>query len=190
MSYLTNPYRFGVACVEATYNNLPSETLDANPVVGVGRLGIAVQINSGHVLEDKLVKSVTVKLDNDTRSPDETIFVRARNAAGNLIEDFGEMNATTLTSSVVEYTFDTNEITLSTDDMITVEYPITSGNAIVARCYKNTIDYVDDAAALVSTTDLTSWSPFLVLGNYWWLWIECVYCEQNLIKKVNVSLSK
>jgi len=183
MSYLTNPYRFGVACVEATYNNLPSETLDANPIVGVGRLGIAVQINSGHVLEDKLVKSVTVKLDNDTRSPDETIFVRARNASGAIVGTFGEMNATNLTSSVVAYQTDqppftnSNQITLSADDMITVEYPITSGNAIVARCYKNTIDYVDDATALVSTTDLTSWSPFLLLGNYWWMWIECAYCE-------------
>ena len=171
------------ACVEATYNDLPDESLEGR-VVGVGRLGIALQINAGHVLEDKLVKSVTVILDNVTRSPDETIFVRARNAAGDVIEEFGEMNATNLTSSVVEYQTDQppftniNQITLSADDMITVEYPITSGNAIVARCYKNTIDYVDDATALVSTTDLGTWSAFeYPSGNYLWIWIECVYCE-------------
>jgi len=165
------------ACVEATYNDLPDETLNANPIVGVGRIGVALQINSGHVLVDKLVKSVTVKLDNDTRSPSETIFVRARDSSGAIVGTFGERDATTLTSSIVEYTFDTNEITLSVDDMITLEYPITSGDAIVTRVYRDTIDYVANATALVSTTDLTSWAAFTFGTNYWWVWMSVVYCE-------------
>jgi len=171
------------ACVEATYNDLPDESLEGR-VVGVGRLGIALQINAGHVLEDKLVKSVKFKLDNDSRSPDETIFVRARNAAGDVIEEFGEMNATNLTSSVVEYQTDQppftniNQITLSAGDMITLEYPITSGDAIQTMIFGGAVDYVDNATTLVSTTDLGTWSAFeYPSGNYLWIWLECVYCE-------------
>jgi len=173
---------FGVAfggaapCDEETYNDLPDETL-VGRVCGDGREGIAFRPNSGNDMYEKKIKSVTIKLDNDNRSPDEEISVRVRNSSGAIVGTFGVRSATTLTSSIVEYTFDSEEITLSAGDIITLEYPITSGDSIQTRVYAASETYVSNATTLASTTnDLTSWAAFGSGGTFYWMWIQCVYC--------------
>jgi len=164
------------ACTEEYYT-LPDETLIERNI-GVAREGVAFQPTSGNAIFEKTVSSVTVSLDDDNRSPDETISVRCRNSSGAVVATFGQMNAATLTSSKVEYTFDTNQITLSSGDMITLEYPITSGNPIAASVYKtDTINYVSNANTLASTGGvITTWATWSDFG-YFWNWFKVIYCE-------------
>ena len=188
--WITKPVPFNIGqsaaaageapCVEEYYN-LPDETT-TNRSLGVGREGGGFEPTTGNDIFEKTVASVTVKLDNDGRSPDETISVRARNStSGAIVGTFGQMDATNLTSSIVEYTFDTNQITLSSGDMITVEYPITSGDIVNIQVYPTvTTNYVSNADTFVSTgADLTNWvtwqdgySPY----NYYWIWLKVIYC--------------
>ena len=177
MSYLTNPYRYVIPCVDATYENLPSETL-VGRVLGQGgnRLGMGFRPDSGHVMYESLVKSVKAKLDNDNVSPTQTISARVRDSSGGLVDTFGTLDATTLTSSPVEYTFNTTEIQMSADDFITVEYDFVAPQ-VQARVYRTaTAGNIANANTLVSTSSITSWAGFYDY-DWFYVWLECDYCS-------------
>jgi len=189
MSYLTNPYRFVAACAESNYQNSPvTGGSGGRTIEGVSRAGVGFQINAGHVLVDKKVLRVTVKLDNDNRTPDSTIYVRVRdNTSGGLVGTFNTMDATSLTSSAVEYTFGEDDgnggvaVDMSADNIITVEYPDT-GNAIQIRMSNTTtINYVTNATTLYAINTLynswASWEQDYPPVNYFWFWLELVYCN-------------
>jgi len=170
----------GAACAEEYYS-LELESL-VGRAIGVGREGAGFQPTSGNPIFEKTVTSVTFKLDNDSRDPDETVTCNCRNSSGAVVDTFGTKDATEITSATPsEFTFDTNQITLSSGDIITLEYPITSGDAIQTRVYLTaTNNYVSNANTLVSTgADLTNWvtwqdgySPY----NYYWNWLKVIYC--------------
>jgi len=168
---------FGVAfgggaapCVDATYTNLPTETLTAR-ALDTSRWGQGFQATSGNNIFTKTIKSVTVKLDNDDRSPDETISARIRTVStGAIVGTFGELDATTLTDTPTEYTFDTNEVTLSSGDLITVEYPISTGNGVAVSV---------SASSVSNASTLAAYNPSLTNWSAWdhWVWMKIVYCE-------------
>ena len=176
---LVNPYRFGVACAEATYGQT---TTNAQRIIGYGREGIAFEPTAGNSIFEKTIKSVTVKLDTDGGSPDQTLSVRVRNSSGAIIETFGSRDLSSnplYPVTPTEYTFNDNEIALSSGDMITLEYPVGSGSdPIQSRIYANGETYVSNANTLASTTgDLTSWSEWSSGVEFFWMWFSCVYCE-------------
>ena len=158
MSYLTNPYRYIVPCVEATYTNT---TADARRTLDTSRWGQAFSPSSGNTIYKKIIKKVTVELDNDGGSPDETITMRVRNASGAIVEDIGERNLATdpLTGTMAEYTFPpTGEVSikLSAGDMITIEYPITSGDAVSVNVLNGSVTNSDSLTA--SNPSITNWT--------------------------------
>jgi len=176
MSYLTNSYRYVIPCVDATYENLPSETLVGRVLGQAGnRLGIGFRPDSGHVMYESLVKSVKAKLDNDNVSPTQTISARVRDSSGSIVDTFGTLDATTLTTSPVEYTFNATEIQLSANDFITIEYDFVAPQ-VQARVYRTgSNNYITNASTLVSTSSITSWATYYDY-DYFWIWLECEYC--------------
>ena len=176
MSYLTNPYRFVAPCVEATYANLPSETLTQR-TCGRGREGMGFRPDSSHVLYEKLIKSIKLKLNNDGGSPIDTISVRVRDSSNAIVNTFGTMSATSLTASFAEYTFDTTEIQLTAGDFITLEYDFGNPPIQVRVFQTDTDNYIANASTLMSTgADLSVWVEWEDYG-YFWIWLEAVYCE-------------
>ena len=185
---IIQPYRFVAPCSETNYQNSPvTGGSGGRTIEGVSRAGVGFQINSGHVLVDKKVLRVTVKLDNDTRTPDSTISVRVRETDGTIVGTFNTMDATSLTSSAVEYTFGEGDgnggvaVDMSVDDMITVEYPDT-GDAIQIRMSNTTINnYVTNATTLYAVNTAynswASWEQNYPPVNYFWFWLELVYCN-------------
>jgi len=188
MSYLTNPYRYVIPCVEADYENTPVTGGSGGRVVGSSRHGVGFQINAGHVLVDKKVLRVTVKLDNDNRTPDATVYCRVRQTDGTIVGTFNTMDATEITSATpTDFTFGEGDgnggvaVDMSVDDMITVEYPDT-GDAIQIRMSNTTtINYVTNATTLFSAntayTTWVSWEQDYPPVNYFWFWLELVYCN-------------
>jgi len=189
MSYLTNPYRFGVACTETTYDNSPvTGGSGGRTINGTSRAGVGFQINSGNVLVDKKVLRVSVELDNDGKTPDSTVACRVRQTDGTIVGTFNTMDATNITSATpAEFTFGEGDgnggvaVEMSVDDMITVEYPDT-GDAIQIRVtYTTTPNFVTNASTFYAINTLyNSWStwqdgysPYYI----YWFWIpEVVYC--------------
>ena len=173
---VVNPYRFVIPCVDATYENLPSETLIGRILSTNGnRLGMGFRPDSGHVMYESLIKSVKFKLDNDSGSPTDTISVRVRDSSGSIVGTIGTLDASTLTSSPVEYTFNTSEVQMSAGDFITVEYNFANPQ-IQVRVYRTaTNNYITNATTLVSTTSITSWATFYDF-DYFWAWLEVEYC--------------
>jgi len=173
---------FGVAfggaapCVEATYE---PTIVNGQRLLNAGRQGMAFSPLSGNDIFEKTIKSVTFKLDTDGGSPDQTIFVRARNSAsGAIVGDFGELDAGDLDGTSKEYTFDDNQITLSSGDMITLEYAISSGDPINAKIYGDGSTHVSNANTLVSDSgDIDVWSEWSSGTEFFWMWFSCVYCE-------------
>ena len=176
MSFLVNPYRYVIPCVDATYENLPSETLTGRVLSTTGnRIGIGFRPDSGHVMYESLIKSVKYKLDNDNASPTETMYCNVRASDGSLVDTIGTLDTSTLTSSPVEYTFNTTEVQLSAGDFITVEYNYANPQT-QARVYRTaTNNYITNASTLVSTSSITSWATYYDY-DYFWVWLECEYC--------------
>jgi hypothetical protein len=131
-------------------------------------------------LYEKLIKSVTFTLDDDGNSPTSTIYARVRDTSDSIVDTFGTMSASGLTGTPTEYTFDTTEIQMSAGDYITCEYGNNSP-AIQTRVYlTETTNYITNASTLVTTDNFASWidwrdtySPY----NWYWMWLEVVYCE-------------
>ena len=172
---VVSSYRFPPPCVDATYENLPTETLIGR-IVGTGRQGMAFRADSGHVMYEKLIKSVKFKLDDDGNSPNQTIYARVRDSSGSIVDTFGSMSATALSGTPTEFTFDTTEIQTSAGDIITLEYGDNSP-AIQARVFRTaTASYIANASTLVATTDLTSWAGFYDY-DWFYVWLECDYCS-------------
>ena len=175
MSFLVNPYRYVIPCVDATYENLPTETLIGR-IVGTGRQGMGFRPDSGHVMYEKLIKSVKFKLDDDSKSPDQTIYARVRDSSGDIVDTFGSMSASSLNGTPTEYTFNSTEIQLSSGDIITLEYGDNSP-AIQARVFRTaTASYIANASTLVATSSLSSWSNFYDY-DWFYIWLECEYCS-------------
>jgi len=158
-------------------------------VEGVSRAGVGFQINAGHVLVDKKVLRVTVKLDNDNRTPDATVAVRVReNTSGGLIGTFNTMDATDITSATPsEFTFGENDgnggvaVDMAEDNIITVEYPDT-GDAIQIRISTTTAaNYVTNASTVYAVNTLynnwATWQDTYAPFYYTWFWLELVYCN-------------
>ena len=167
------------SCVEATYGQT---TTNSGRIIYAGREGIAFEARSGNSIFEKTIKSVTFKLDKDGGSPDQTIYCRVRNSDGDIVETFGSKPATELPpTTAAEFTFDDNQITLSSGDKITLEYPVGGGSdPIQSRIYQalNGENYVSNAKTFVSTTgDLTAWDEWHDGTEYFWMWFSCVYCE-------------
>ena len=177
MSYLTNPYMVSTPCVDATYENLPSETLIGRVLSTSGnRIGMGFRPDSSHVMYEKLIKSVKFQLDNDSASPTQTIYARVRDSSGAIVDTFGTLDASTLTSSPVEYTFNTTEIQMSAGDFITIEYDYANPQ-IQVRVYRTaTASYIANASTLVSTSSITSWAGFYDY-DWFYVWLECDYCS-------------
>jgi len=172
---------FGVAfggaapCVEATYE---PTIVNGQRILHAGRQGIAFEPESGNDIFEKTIKSVTFKLDTDGGSPDQTIYCRVRNSDGDIVGDIGSLDAGDLDATSTEYPFDDNEITLSSGDMITLEYAISSGDPIQAKIYGNGSTHVSNANTLVSDSgDIDVWSEWSSGTEFFWMWFSCVYCE-------------
>jgi hypothetical protein len=175
---------FGVAfggaapCVEATYGQTNT---NSGRIIYASRQGIAFEPESGNDIFEKTIKSVTFKLDKDSGSPDQTIYCRVRNSDGDIVGTFGSKPATGLPAvTPAERTFDDTQITLSSGDMITLEYAISSGDPIQSRIYAalNGQNYVSNAKTFVSDSgDITAWDEWHDGTEYFWMWFSCVYCE-------------
>ena len=157
-NFVVNPYTFPVPCVEATYTNT---TADARRTLDTSRWGQAFEPESGNAIFGKIIKKVTVELDNDGKDPDETITMRVRNASGAIVEDIGERNLATdpLTGTMTEYDFpSTGEVSikLSAGDMITIEYPITSGDAVSVNVLNGSVTNSDSLTA--TNPSITNWT--------------------------------
>jgi len=183
----------GAVCAETDYQNSPVTGDSAGRTIeGVNRPGVGFQINSGHVLVDKKVLRVTVKLDNDSKTPDATVAVRVRKTDGTEVGTFNTMDATEITSATAtEFTFGEGDdnggvaVDMSEDDMITVEYPDT-GDAIRISLSRVSpagggANYVTNAsteeADNVSYNAWSTWQDDYPPNYYYWFWLECVYCE-------------
>ena len=173
---VVDSYRFTTPCVDGTYENLPSETLIGRVINQAGnRLGMGFRPDSGHVMYEALIKSVKFKLDNDNRSPSNTIYSNVRASDGSLVGTIGTLDATTLTNTPVEYTFNTSEVQMSAGDFITIEYDY-ADDATQVRVYRTgSNNYITNASTLVSTSSLTSWATYYD-GDYFWAWLESEYC--------------
>ena len=182
-----------MACAETDYQNEPvTGGSGGRTLEGVSRPGAGFQINSGHVLVGKNVLRVTVKLDNDGKTPDATVAVRVRQTDGTIVGTFNTMDATNITSATpAEFTFGEGDgnggvaVEMSADDMITVEYPDT-GDAIQIRISRVTpagggANYVTNASTFESdNVSYNAWSSWQDTYDPWywtWFWLECVYCE-------------
>jgi hypothetical protein len=177
---LLDPALVGVVgtptCVEATYANLPTETLTQR-TCGRGREGMGFRPDASHILYEKLIKSIKLQLNNDGASPIDTISVRVRDSSNAIVNTFGTMSATTLTASFAEYTFDTTEIQLSAGDFITLEYDFGIPPVQVRVFQTGTDNYIANATSLVcTTTGMATWNGWYDF-DYFWLWLEAVYCE-------------
>ena len=158
-------------CEEATYTNT---TGDARRTLDTSRWGQAFEPESGNTIFEKIIKKVTVELDNDSKNPDETITMRVRNSSGAIVATIGEMDASELTGSYEEYTFPSTgsvSIQLSAGDMITIEYPITSGDAVSVNVLNGSVSNSDSLTA--SNPSLTNWTG----GWDHTTQMKIVYCE-------------
>lgn len=158
-------------CVEATYTNT---TGDTRRTLDTSRWGQAFSPESGNTIYNKIIKKVTIELDDDGGSPDETITMRVRNASGAIVGNIGEMDASELTGSYEEYDFPSTgnvSIQLSAGDMITIEYPITSGNAVSVNVLNGSVSNSDSLTA--SNPSLTSWTS----GWEYTTQMKIVYCQ-------------
>ena len=139
-------YNFSTAGGTGTTFSQPTTnsaySIGVNPA---GREELAQQFNAGHVLVGEDIASASWFIEIDSGSPTGDIKAFIRQADGTEVaESSTTLDASTITGSLVEHTFDFPNTTLSVDEMITI-----SGGSMTdgrVRCS------VDNASAMTNGT--------------------------------------
>lgn len=123
---------------------------------GGTREELAQQFNSGHVLIGEKINNASFFIKLDQGNPTGNVQAFIRQSDGTIIETSSTtLDASTPTSSIVEYTFDfAGTTTLSTDDMITVSLDNGTGGA------SNSLQVqTDDGSAMTDGTLYQTGTP-------------------------------
>jgi hypothetical protein len=98
-----------------------SSTNNTRTIQTSGRQELAQQFTAGHVLIDEEIRSASFFMNVDSGSPAGTIRAFMRQADGTLVQQSSDtLDASTVTGSSVEYTFNFPSTTLLEDYMLTI----------------------------------------------------------------------
>jgi len=132
--------------------------------LSAGRQELAQQMNTGQVLVDENISTVSFWIRQDgATATTGTIRVFIRQADGTLVQQSSDtLDASTLTGSYVEHSFAFPSTTLSEDDMITVSGADMTGSGIAACQADNSGELTDGTLYNTATTG-SSYSQ--IVGN-------------------------